>query len=106
MCVSQAFSLRGEPHFLTPSQPLYIRTFAEEVAYAAFFVRKQALYMRPLEWTGEDQVLLLQTALYGKSQEAYVALSATDRKDYRTVKDAVLHTSLSLRLTDSVFGII
>ncbi|XP_056458875.1 uncharacterized protein LOC130392418 [Gadus chalcogrammus] len=43
-----------------------------------------------LEWTGEDQVLLLQTALYGKSQEAYVALSATDLKSYKTVEEAVL----------------
>ena len=36
MYVIQAFSLRGEPHFLTSSQSLYIRTFAWEEAYAAF----------------------------------------------------------------------
>ena len=43
-----------------------------------------------LKWTSEDKVLLLQTTLHGHAQEAFVALSAVERKDYKIVKDAVL----------------
>ena len=36
MCVRKPWSLRGDLHFSTPSQSLYIRSFAWKVAYAAF----------------------------------------------------------------------
>uniref|UniRef100_A0A9J8CPB7 Gypsy retrotransposon integrase-like protein 1 n=1 Tax=Cyprinus carpio carpio TaxID=630221 RepID=A0A9J8CPB7_CYPCA len=37
-----------------------------------------------------DKILLLQTVLVGKAQEALVALPTTERKNYQCVKDAVL----------------
>lgn len=42
------------------------------------------------EWDDEDKILLLQTVLVGKAQEAFVALPTTERKNYQCVKDAVL----------------
>ena len=56
-----------------------------------------------LKWTSEDKVLLLQTTLHGNAQEAFVALSAIERKEYKSVKEAVLKAyELVRRLTDNV----
>ncbi|XP_063050483.1 uncharacterized protein LOC134445328 [Engraulis encrasicolus] len=41
-------------------------------------------------WTDSERTLLLQSIFTGKAQEAFVALSATDRKIYTKVKEAVL----------------
>lgn len=41
-------------------------------------------------WSESDQTLLLQSVLVDKAQEAFVALSATDRREYEKVKKAVL----------------
>ncbi|KAK0150003.1 hypothetical protein N1851_009237 [Merluccius polli] len=42
------------------------------------------------EWSDSNRILLLQTVLSGRAQDAYVALSPTERKCYQAVKDAVL----------------
>ena len=41
-------------------------------------------------WTDSERTLLLQSIFTGKAQEAFIALSETDRKKYTKVKEAVL----------------
>ncbi|KAL2080855.1 hypothetical protein ACEWY4_022708 [Coilia grayii] len=41
-------------------------------------------------WSDGERILLLQTVFVGKAQEAFIALSGSDRKRYAKVKDAVL----------------
>ena len=41
-------------------------------------------------WSDLERTLLLQTVLSGRAQDAYVALSVTERKSYESVKNAVL----------------
>lgn len=41
-------------------------------------------------WPEADCVIMLQSVLTGKAQEAYLALSAVDCRSFATVKDAVL----------------
>ena len=41
-------------------------------------------------WSDGDQTLLLQTVLTGRAQDAFVALSAAERKNYTCVKQAFL----------------
>ncbi|KAL2095958.1 hypothetical protein ACEWY4_008106 [Coilia grayii] len=41
-------------------------------------------------WSDEDKVLLLQTVLIGRSQQAFIALSPSERRNYQAVKEAVL----------------
>lgn len=41
-------------------------------------------------WNDAERTLLLQSVLEGKAQEAFISLSAVDRKDYKIVKETVL----------------
>ena len=41
-------------------------------------------------WSDTQRTLLLQTVFTGRAQDAFVALSLTERKQYRCVKEAVL----------------
>lgn len=41
-------------------------------------------------WNDAERTVLLQSVFEGRAQEAYISLSATSRKDYKIVKDAVL----------------
>ncbi|KAL2091618.1 hypothetical protein ACEWY4_013881 [Coilia grayii] len=41
-------------------------------------------------WSSSDRTLLLQTVFTGRAQDAFIALSVADRKDYVCVKEAVL----------------
>src|SRR4029434_4533246 len=41
-------------------------------------------------WNDSERTLLIQTVLSGRAQDAFVALSVTDRKSYQRVKEAVL----------------
>ena len=41
-------------------------------------------------WSEADRVVMLQSVLTGKAQEAYSVLGETDSQNYATVKDAIL----------------
>ncbi|KAL3967153.1 FMS-like tyrosine kinase 1 [Sarotherodon galilaeus] len=65
-----------------------VPTFDEKEPDAFFSLFERVAELRG--WPEADCVIMLQSVLTGKAQEAYSALSASDCQSFATVKDAVL----------------